>query len=441
MKLKIVVLTMLTSLSSLLFGLDRANEKKILETLQVGIQIPGSWVSDWRTWVEGLNKLGAFKQPRNQMRTLQHVDRPLHTAFPGLNAIDHVSLCSLPTPLVKLNSLSTELRHPIYIKCDDQTGGRDEQGNFRYGGNKRRKLEYLAGNALALGCTDFITFGCAGSNHALCTSHVARELGCQAHCLLAPQPNSTVVQQNLLSHLIAGSDLHYHMVRSLRCTHAVLMWLDIYHTKGTFPYVIPTGGSNEIGTLGFVNAGFELKEQIDQGIMQEPSRIYVPCGSCATTLGLALGCKLAGIRSTIVAVGVEPEDEPHLFRNNMTILLQKTLALMQSYDASVPNLSIDDLTIEIRTDFSGTNYGLLTPEGRQAMNIMAQLEQLNLDGTYTAKACAAMIWDVQNNKVPADAPVLLWNTYCGLLNQEQLKSVSHEKLPHALQHYFHDPVQ
>ena len=421
--------------------LNCEQEKNLFNTLQISMQIPGTWISDWNTWTRDLNTLGALTHERNYIRTMQYTDRALFNAFPGLHAIDHISLCALPTQIEKLEALSTHYNQQIYIKRDDMTGGIDAKGNPKYGGNKRRKLEFLAGQALAHGATDWITYGCAGSNHALCTSFIAQELGCKAHCMLAPQPNSSVVQQNLLLHLIAGSDLNYYYARSFRCAKTILMWTDLYHTTGKFPYIIPIGGSNEVGALGFVNAAFELKQQIDQGILPKPARIYVACGSCATSVGLALGCTLAGLDSTIVAVSVQPEDELDMYKKNMRVLTDKIIQHMQSYDASVPAITFDDLSLELCTNFCGPDYGVFTPEGRNAMEIMKEMERCNLEGTYTAKACAALLDDLQNNKIKDNEPVLFWNTYYGIMNQDQLRTVSYKQLPEQFHTYFEKSIQ
>lgn len=441
-----VAIAALLSSSLAIYALTKDEEKALFQSLEFSVQLPGSWITDWDTWIRKLNTIASTQQPHNPVR-VGNADRPLHRAYPGMQAIDHVALCTLPTPIEKLESLSTNFNHAVYMKRDDLSGaslkedGSYDLSNIKYGGNKRRKAEYWVAKALGDGCNHWITFGCAGSNHALLTSCVAKELGCKSYGLLSYQPNSTVVQNNLLWHLVMDTELHFNLVRQQRAPYATLLWLDIYHQTGKFPYVIPTGGSHEWGTLGFVNAGFELKEQIAQGVMPEPCRIYLPCGSCATTLGLALGCKLSGLNCVIVAVGTEPEDYPGMYKDNCAALLQRTLALMQSYDASVPTLTINDLNIEFCTEFSGPDYGVFTPEGREAIELMRTQQNINLDGTYTSKSCAALLSDMRNNKVAPNAPILFWNTYCGLMNEEQLRTVSYEKLPKAFHQFFTEPVQ
>jgi D-cysteine desulfhydrase len=421
-------------------ALDRSQEKSLLEKLNIELHIPGNWTLDWDVWVSKLNELGALSQPRNQIRTLQYIDRPLFRAYPALHKIDHRGLCQLPTPIEKLSHLSSHLNHSLYIKRDDLTGGYDTNGNLRYGGNKPRKLEFLLGQAFAHNVDTFLCFGCMGSNFVTATSFYGKELGKTVHCLLKPQPNSSVVQQNLLWNFHNGANLHYYQNSELRAIHAILLWLDIYHDTGKFPFVIPTGGSNELGVLGFVNAGFELKEQIDQGLIPEPERIYV-AGCCATSLGLALGCKLASIKSIIVAVAVEPEEFVGMYKENTTLLLEKTVTLLKSYDSSIPTLNLGDLNLEATLEFTGPDYGVITPEGREAMELMRTHEHINLDGTYTGKSLAALISDVRNKKIAENSTILFWDTYCGAMDVKQLEAVSYKQLPPALQHYFVDPVQ
>ncbi len=357
----------------------------------------------------------------------------LFTAYPSLqNKIPYIALASLPTPVLKLDVLSQKYGTQIYLKNDAVSGGVDAQGMPVYGGNKVRKLGFLFGQAKSLGAKKVLTFGCVGSNHAVATTVHADALGMEPICMLKHQPPSSVVQHNLLMHAYYGSELHYNATNDIRALNTLIVWLDHYKKDGQAPYIIPTGGSNVYGTLGFVDAAFELADQIKRGVFPEPTHIYVPCGSCATTAGLLLGCKAAGIRSKIVAVAVEP-DADGMFARTIDKLFNQANALLHELDDSFPLLSYSDADVRIEFNFSGPHYGIFTDEGTRASADMLAYEGIVLEGTYTAKAFAALLSDIKKN---GGATVLFWNTYSGLDFAQQVQSQDYRQLPSCFHDYF-----
>lgn len=409
--------------TSLAFGLTNIEEKNLINDLHITLE-------QTATWVQELNEHGILQQPQDITRlTPDNTMIPLYRAYPALNAIPHITLCVLPTPIHQLENLSAATHCPLYVKRDDMSGG------DIYGGNKPRKLEFLLADALTRGAQHVITFGCAGSNHALATSIHAKRHGMQPLCVLLPQSDSQIVQENLCAHLANGTELHYAQGRAGRLLLTTALWLDLYHRTGTFPYLIPVGGSNALGTLGFVNAAFELKEQVAAGIMPKPTHIYVPCGSMATATGLALGCKLAGLSSRIVAVVVEPENEPGSFEQGIIRFLDQTIALLQKYDANIPTMSYTDLAIDIRHGFGGPGYGIATQEALEAKEIFATQENITLEGTYTGKAAAALLHDIEEGIVTDSDVILFWLTYCPA---PQIKEAPKDymRLPKAFHQYF-----
>ena len=220
----------------------------------------------------------------------------LFKAYQGLSdKIPYLQLANLPTPINRCSSLESTLHfEQIYIKHDDLTGA-----DGLYGGNKVRKLEFLLADALNQGAKEILTFGSVGTNHGLATACYADKLGLKCLLMLKPQPNSPVVRQNLLLDHYFNARLELFADAQQRKQAA-----DEYLTNNKDTYFIPTGGSVPLGVLGFVNAVFELKEQIQQGIIPEPDYIYVPAGSCGTTAGLLLGIALAKLKSIIIAIAV-----------------------------------------------------------------------------------------------------------------------------------------
>ena len=386
-------------------------------------------------WIEQLNQ--AASQEDSDMKKILEDSctiLPLAKEFPALK-VAHISLCKLPTPVQKLENLSRELGTNLFVKRDDMTGGEC------YGGNKPRKLEFELARALCHRAKSIITFGCAGSNHAVATSEYARKLGLKPVCMLKPQANSYVVQKNLRMHLANGTELHYSPNNDVRKIATISTWLDLMN-NGQQPYVIPTGGSTPLGALGFVNAAFELKEQIDAGLIPMPDYIYVPCGSCATTVGLLLGCKAAGLTSKIMAIAVEPEEEPQEFKTNITKLFKATNELLNKVtNNTFPILEINpEKDIEINLNFTGPEYAVFTPEGIAARELLKNTETITIDGTYTCKAFAALLADIKSKK-SANKTVLFWNTYCGTEFQNRVASVNYKDLPACFHAYFEEDVQ
>jgi D-cysteine desulfhydrase len=183
-------------------------------------------------------------------------------AYPGLyGAFSYVELGVLPTPVEPLVAMGEKLNlNSLYIKRDDQSA---LQGHF--GGNKVRKLPFLLGDALAHKSPAIITMGAAGSNHALATADYGNSLGIPVHLFLIPQVRSGAIQRNLLWDFSCGADLNLCPTKELRDIMLIATMLNYKQTIGAYPYFIPAGGSCPLGTIGFVDAAFELGEQIKRG--------------------------------------------------------------------------------------------------------------------------------------------------------------------------------
>jgi 1-aminocyclopropane-1-carboxylate deaminase/D-cysteine desulfhydrase-like pyridoxal-dependent ACC family enzyme len=409
-------------------------EGMLLSKLQVTVQNDADWISQ-------LNAAGALSQPKNLSKISTSCTIPLFSQYPKLkDALPYMSLGSLPTEVQKLEKLSSFLGiSHFYIKRDDFTGAYENDSHY-YGGNKVRKLEFLLAEALVHGANTVMTFGCAGSNHAVATALYAKRLGLKCICLLKPQANSYGVRNNLLMHAFASSELHYYPDNNFRKLGAISLWWDHKQNSGNAPYVIPTGGSSALGTIGFVNAAFELKEQIKRGELLEPDKIFVPCGSMATSVGLMLGCKLAGLKSKVVAVTIEPEEKADEFKNGIIKLFGETNSLLHRLDSSIPLVDLSAEDMPINYDFCGSNYAVFTEEGKEARKVLKEHEDILLDGTYTAKAFAGTLDYIKKNKQKNEV-VLFWDTYCGLDFSKQLSKLSYSTLGRCFHSYFENDVQ
>jgi 1-aminocyclopropane-1-carboxylate deaminase/D-cysteine desulfhydrase-like pyridoxal-dependent ACC family enzyme len=361
----------------------------------------------------------------------------LFSHYPVLKEkIPHIELGDFPTPVQQLKNLNTDLCQ-LYIKRDDLSGTKLADGRHRYGGNKVRKLEFLLAQALVEGAKTVMTFGCAGSNHAVATSIYAQCLGLKCAVLLKPQANSYNVQKNLLLHQYHGTQLHYYENNELRACGAKKVYDELTQDDGTPPYIIPTGGSNSLGALGFVNAAFELAEQIKEGLLPEPHYIYVACGSCGTVAGLLLGCRLVGLSSTLVCVAVEPESETGDLEKEIKKVFYETNELLRRSDAILPLVAYPSEHIIITHEHAGADYGIFTQEAMQAKELMQEKEHIVLDGTYTSKAFAALI---SKSKKQKEEPILFWDTFCGF-EIEPAQYNSYKNLPSPLCAYFESSTQ
>ncbi|PQO23265.1 D-cysteine desulfhydrase [Rhodobacteraceae bacterium WD3A24] len=290
-----------------------------------------------------------------------------------------IFLAHLPTPLERMDRLSAELGGPeIWIKRDDCTG-------LSTGGNKTRKLEFLMAEAQAEGADMVITQGATQSNHARQTAAFAARLGLGCHILLEDRTGSNDANYNtngnvLLDHLHGattekrpgGADMNAEMEGVA----------DRFRKEGRKPYVIPGGGSNPIGALGYVNAAFELIGQAnDRGLALD--HIVTATGSAGTQAGLATGLKAISAQVPLLGVGVRaPKDkqEENVFN----------LAKATAEKLGAPGV-VERGDVVANCDYVGEGYGIPTDSGMEAIAMFAELEGILLDPVYSAKGAAGLI--------------------------------------------------
>ncbi len=364
----------------------------------------------------------------------------LFKQYPALEEkLPYISLCDLPTPVQKLKKAGDALgiQH-LYIKRDDLSGQ-------LYGGNKPRKLEFLLGKAVRAGAKKVLTFGGAGSNHALATALYAQKAGLKSISMLMDQPNAHYVRKNLLMSYYAGAELHLcntTMESSLVKPRLGLNTLGpiLKHgiINGRFPMQIPAGGSSPLGIVGFVNAAFELREQVERGEIPEPERIYVAAGTMGTSAGLMLGLRAAGINCKVVAVRVVSEQFTNI--NGMVSLIEQTNSLLHSLDPSFPAYTFTGRDVEIRQGFVGAKYGVFTPEAVDAIAFLKETEGIELEGTYTGKTFAAIMDDAKHVHLRG-ATSLFWNTSNSRDLSNITSNIDYHKLPRSFHRYFEEDVQ
>ena len=322
---------------------------------------------------------------------------PLKSRFPLLaSKLERDHLATLPTP-VRDHALEFDSQpRRLLVKYDNLTGD-------VYGGNKVRKLEYIFPVARSKHCGRIATFGAAGSNHAIATALYARAAGFDCTCFLAHQSKTPLVAATLNQHIQCGSEIVRYGgdYRTRIATLRERLW-------GREAWVIPMGGSSWLGNIGFVAAGLELADQLDDSGITPPDRIYVGAGTMGTAIGIALGVAAAELRSEVHAVRVSDSsimNEDRLYR-----LLRKTADMMHRYDDSVPADLADRARIVIRDEFFAPGYAKGTEATEEAIAFGREALDLKLEVTYTGKALSALLADWRNEQ-SGDFRALYWHTY------------------------------
>jgi len=271
----------------------------------------------------------------------------------------------------------------------------------------------------------------------LATSIYAQQVGLKSISMLTPQPNAHYVRRNLLVGYHYGAELH--LCPNIPVSLGAKFQLLRHRLKyGHFPQVIPFGGTSPLGTIGFVSAALELKEQIMKGEIPEPDRIYVASGSLGTATGLMIGLRLAGLKGRLISVRVTDEKLVNVSR--MVRLARKVNSLLCSFDPSFPEMEFSGEHIDIRHDFFGKQYALFTNEGMEAVRRMDKTEGIKLDGTYTGKALAALVDDVKKQDL-RDKVLLFWDTYNSRDFSNAITTIDYHQLPRCFHHYFEEDVQ
>lgn len=349
--------------------------------------------------------------------------RPLFVAYPDLQAsIPVIDFAQLPTPIEHkpINVSDSQTIHNLWIK-------RDDQSHAIYGGNKVRKLEFILADIKRRGMKKLLTFGGIGTNHGVATSLFCKQYDIDCHVFIFDQPVSSSAVNNLKLMASFGAKLKHKGSLFRTALHYYLRQLFLPSRY----YYLPAGGSNLFGCIGFVNAAFELKHQIENGELDEPDFIYCPVSSTGSLAGLSLGCQLAGINSKVVGVRVSPSHLgviPACTSQTVMTLAQQTYVYLKNKDSNIPNIKLNK--IELEESFYGTGYGDTTPESLAATDVFAR-NNIKLDPTYTAKAAAAVLKFCHDQP---DKKVLYWHTYNSSDVSKLMDATEFERIPKSLKH-------
>ena len=314
-------------------------------------------------------------------------------------ALAHFSRLDLtggPTPLDKLERLSAHLGRELYVKRDDTTP-------FALGGNKVRKLEFLAADALKAGADTLVTAGAIQSNHVRQTAAVAAKLGLRCVALLE-NPIGTD-DRNYLSNgnrlLLDLFSTDVELVPNLDTADELLAQTgERLRREGRKPYIVPIGGSNALGALGYVRAGLELAEQI-HGSGQEFSAVVLASGSAGTHAGLAIALADALPELDVIGVTVSRTDAAQ--RPKVEGLVGRTLELLGHNAQAVPAVRLWD-------EYFGPRYGEPNAGTLEAMRLLASQEGLLLDPVYTGKAMAGLLDGIRTERFGKPGAILFLHT-------------------------------
>lgn len=356
------------------------------------------------------------------------VKRSVFDRYPRLAEwLNIVELARLPTPVDELPELARTLdAGRLFVKRDDLTAD-------PYGGNKVRKLEFLLGKAYVDGAKAVMTFGAAGSNHALATAIHARRLGMRPIAMLVPQPKEACVRRNLLLHLTAGTELHLYPDKPRLVAGAAWQRTRRRLEDGVELAVIPAGGSSPLGATGYVNAALELADQVAAGLLPCPDRLYVACGTMGTCVGLALGFALAGLNTRVEAVRVTELDMASEARGRQ--LFAETAEFLHGLDPSVPAPGHLKRRLALRHEFFGEGYGIHLPRDLEAADRFRAVAGVPLEGAYTGKAFAAFMSDAATGRLRGET-VLFWDTYDSHDWDAEIGGLDYHSLPEAFHAYF-----
>ncbi|MBM7062486.1 D-cysteine desulfhydrase [Pseudomonas sp. UL073] len=313
----------------------------------------------------------------------------------ALARFPRLELIPTPTPLEPLPRLSQQLGRALWIKRDDTT-------TLALGGNKARKLEFLAADALRAGADVLLTAGAIQSNHVRQTAAVAARLGLGCHALLenpiAARDSDYLANGNRLLLELFGATVE--AVADLDDADALLASCAArLQAAGKHPYVVPIGGSSPLGALGYVRAGLELAEQMQRS-GQQFAAVLLASGSAGTHAGLALALEYALPGTRVIGVTVSRPEATQ--RPKVEGLLQRTAELL---GVAVPS----GLRIELWDQYFAPRYGEPNAATLAAIRLLAGQEGVLLDPVYTGKAFAGLLDGVQRQAF-ADGPVLFLHT-------------------------------
>lgn len=300
------------------------------------------------------------------------------------------------SPLTKLEVLGAKLGHPnLYIK-------RDDLGEIGGGGNKLRKLEYTLGRAISNDCDTLITFGALQSNHARITAAVAAKFGLRCHLILSRKVARTGPHYecggNIFLGRLLGAELHY-----LEETDDPLRYCDELTARliasGARPYVVPFGGSDGLGAIGYAGIVPEIALQLDYRGARV-AHLYHASGSGGTQAGLILGTR--NVPDAIQVHGISVLSPGNVLAGKVATLVVEASEMLGC------NLNLTEPVVDDR--YIGQGYGIPNLEVVETLELVARTEGIILDPVYTGKAFCGLVRAIRDGAVAGDDIVVFIHT-------------------------------
>ena len=312
------------------------------------------------------------------------------SALERLDALPALTPSIAPTLVEELSRLRDALHADprLLIKRDDAIP-------FGFGGNKIRKLQIVAAQALPDGADTLITTGGVQSNHARATAAIAARLGLE--CVLIA--NGTAPERptaNALLDRLLGAEIRYVKSREERNPAMEQAAADV-RARGRRPFVIPLGASTPYGAAAYARAVGELLTQIPA-----PDAIVLSTSSGGTQAGVVAGCALHGLPTRVI--GISADDPSTAITDTIRGILRDLESLLETPSGTLTGASID-----VDDSFVGEGYGIPTFQSTEAIELCASREAVFLDPTYTSKAMAGLIARIRRREWAAGT-VLFWHT-------------------------------
>jgi D-cysteine desulfhydrase len=310
-----------------------------------------------------------------------------------------LELAHLPTPLQPCLRIGARLDVDLHVKRDDLTG-------LETSGNKIRKLDFLMAQGAERGASAVLTCGANGSNHARDAAAAAVRLGMKPFLLLrgTPPPPSVAPDGNLFLDRVLGATIEFIPSEAWPDRDALLeRWAERLRVQGETPYVIPEGGSNALGSLGYAVAVEELLEQAGRRGIDVRCAVHA-CGSAGTAAGIALGFAACG-RPDVDVVSVAVCDDRAYFDRKIGAILDESVRLGFATPAVRARARW-----RVLEGYKGRGYALTTREELLDLVAVAREEGLLLDPVYTGKAFRGLVGLARARQTPQDGATVFFHT-------------------------------
>jgi 1-aminocyclopropane-1-carboxylate deaminase/D-cysteine desulfhydrase-like pyridoxal-dependent ACC family enzyme len=333
------------------------------------------------------------------------LDRPnLFEKYPNLEySVPWISMGTFPTPVEKMSGLEEKTGHSnLWIK-------RDDLSSDKMGGNKVRIMEFLLALAKAQGKERVVSSGALGSNQIMASAIYAKDLDIKVTGVFFKQCDTDYMCKHML--IDYSMDVEFNHVGNPYMMPLAILYhcvRNINWKNMELPFYIPTFGSSATCVLGYVNAMFELKKQIDAGEIPEPDYIFITVGTGGTMAGIELGARLTGLDTKVIGVRIAD----WITSNEAVVAsaVNRCIKLLKKAGAMIPPLKYSASDITIIHEFFGGEYAMITDESIDAKELALETDDIVLDTTYTAKTMAAMLKYLGGHKM-SDKNILFWHTY------------------------------